>query len=131
MFRRLFLAAAIMLPVSNIAYSDCKATVFADDFNGSLRSVNEVNDWCSKRAGWFRVDTGKYQPKDYCFSSRQSRYDSYGRLYYVYPTQFWFQLKGFTGYYQDDVLRDIHYFLRDFSFKGWPSSVKLKFEPGC
>ena len=131
MLRRAILSAFLLFSFTEYAVAECKAALFADDWNGELRSVNEVNEFCAKRANWFRVDTSKYQPKDYCFSSRQSRFDSYGREYYVYPTTFWYPLKRFNAYYQDDVLRDIHYFLRDFSFKGWPSSVKIIFEPGC
>ena len=113
------------------AMADCKASVFADDWDGELRSVNDVLNWCNARAGWFRIDTGKYKPKDYCFSSKQSRYDSYGNEYFVYPTLFWWHLKSFSYPYQEDVLNNIHWFLRDFSFKGWPSSIKIKFDPKC
>ena len=116
--------------MGSTAFADCKATVFADDWQ-ELRSVNEVNAWCGARADWYRVDKGKYQPKDYCSSSKQSRWDSYGREYFVWPTLFWWKLRDFSGYYQDDVLRDIHYFLRDFSYKGWGSSIKIKFAPNC
>jgi hypothetical protein len=116
--------------MGNGAYADCRASVFADDWQ-ELGSVNEVNAWCGARADWYRVDKGKYQPKSYCSTSKQSKWDSYGREYFVYPTLFWWHLKSFSYYYQEDVLNNIHWFLRDFSYKGWPSSIKIKFDPKC
>jgi hypothetical protein len=130
MIKKILSALILSLSMSGLAAAECKANLFADDWE-ELRTVNAVNDFCSKRAGWFRVDTAKHQQRDYCFSSKVARTDSYGRQYYVYPTLFWFQLKSFSGYDQDDVLGDIHYFLRDFSYKGWASSIKIKFEPSC
>lgn len=131
MLRNALFFAVLSIFGSTAAFADCKATVFADDWVGDLRSVNDVNGWCGQRAKWYRVDTSKYQPSSYCFSHRESRYDSYGREYYVYPTLFWWKLKDFSRYYQDEVLNDISYYLRDFSYKGWPSSIKIKFEPNC
>lgn len=119
----------LSIQASNLQ-ADCRASVFADDWQ-ELGSVNDVNSWCGQRANWYRIDQGKYQPKDYCFSSKQVKYDSYGRQYYVWPTLFWWHLKNFSYQYQDDVLNNIHWFLRDFSFQGWPSSIKIKFDSKC
>lgn len=131
MFRVAVLLCVLHLFLPTMLLADCKATLFADDWSGDLQSVNAVNEFCSKRASWWRIDSTKYQQKDYCFTNKETRTDSYGRQYYVYPTSFWFQLKSFNAYTADDLLMSIHTYSRDFSFQGWPASVRIIFEPKC
>lgn len=114
-----------------MAIATCRATMFADDWNGDLMTVNEVNSFCSDRATWWKIDPKKYQQKDYCFSKKEERTDSNGRIYYAYPTSFWYQLKSFSANSNDEALMAMHVYARNFAFQGWPASIRIIFDPQC
>lgn len=130
MFRLIVCALFCLSIFATPARAGCKADVFANYWS-ELDSVNAVNQFCQQRANWFKIDAGKYQQKDYCFSSKVSRYDSYGREYFVWPTSFWFYLKSFDYYYADQTFQAIREYMRPFSYQGWPSEIKIHFSPNC
>ena len=125
MFRLLLVIA---LAVSEAVLADCRASLFADDYNGSLRTVNEVNRFCSERAQWWGI---KVEPKNYCYTRKESRFDDYGREYFVWPTSFFYRLQNFRGYDSWDVLNQTKDWLGGRVFQGWPASIKVIFDPKC
>lgn len=126
MFRALFILFALLSAVPALA--DCRAYLFADDWHGSLGSVNEVNKFCYDRAKWWGINS---EPKNYCFSHKESRYDSYGREYFVWPTSFFYKLQYFQGYDSWDVLNQSKNYLGGRVFQGWQASVKIIFDQRC
>jgi hypothetical protein len=122
------LLALFMAFISFPVFGDCRANLFADDWNGSLGSVNDVNKFCYDRASWWGINT---EPKNYCFTSKQSRYDSYGREYFVWPTSFFYKLQHFQGYDSWDVLNQAKNYLGGRVYRGWSASVKIIFDPKC
>jgi hypothetical protein len=123
-----FLLASLLAASSLPAVADCNAYLYADDWNGDLRSVNDVNDYCSKRANWWGI---KVDPKNYCFTRKESHKDSYGREYFVWPTSFFYKLYDLYGYDANGVLQQAHDYLGSRVYKGWPASVKLFFDSKC
>lgn len=126
MFRSLLVLFLMFISFPLLA--DCRSSLFADDWHGSLGSVNEVNKFCGDRANWWGI---KVEPRYYCFTRKESRFDDYGREYFVWPTSFFYRLQNFRGYDKWDVFNQTNNYLGGRVFQGWPASVKIVFDSKC